>query len=90
MEFSKFQNTFYWPENSRDGVKLNVNGDESVDTYDERVSQRSHETNNRNRDFRTFSRNFVLSGKEANNKRSPDSNISNSVRSERRKGSTRA
>ncbi|XP_055303388.1 ras GTPase-activating protein-binding protein 2-like [Sitodiplosis mosellana] len=85
--------TFYWPENAQDGQKLNVNGDPTVDIWDDSGNQRSSEPRNRSRDLKQFSRNFVLEGnREPNNKQSPDSdaNISDSVKSERRKTSTRA
>lgn len=90
IAYFSFQNTFYWPENSRNGHKLNVNGDPSLDNCDDSGNQKSNDTNHRTRELRQFSRNFVL--REPNNKRSPDSdtNISDSVKNERRKWSTRA
>lgn len=90
--FSHFQNTFYWPENARDGQKLNVNGDPSIDMWDDSGNQKSNDMHSQTRELRQFSRNFVLDTKESNNKRSPDSdsNISDAVKNERRKWSTRA
>lgn len=84
-----FQSTLYWPENNLDGQKLNVNGDPSIDIWEESEIRRlSDGPTNRSRELRQFSKSFVLGSKEGNNKRSPDNDI---VKSERRsKGSNRS
>lgn len=88
-----FQNTFYWPENDRqNGTKLNVNGDRSVDIWDDNGNQRSNDAHERTREFKRFSKNFVIDSKDGNSKRSPhtSTNITDTMRNERRKSSTRA
>ncbi|XP_031628719.1 uncharacterized protein LOC116344362 isoform X2 [Contarinia nasturtii] len=86
------KSTFYWPENNPDGQKLNVNGDPSIDVWEESGSRRlSDPPPHRGRELRQFSKNFVLGNKEGTNKRSPDSdtNVNESAKNERRKGSNK-
>lgn len=52
-------------------MKLNVNGDESIDVWDDSGNQRSGESVTRVRDLRQFSRSSMES-RERSTKRSPD------------------
>lgn len=70
-----------------------MNGDPTVDIWDDSGNEKPSETRSQSRDLKQFSKNFVLeNNKESNYKRSPDSdtNISDSMKGERRKASTRA
>lgn len=85
--FLSFQNSFYWPENSKNGQKLNVNGDESLMgdvkhssppsssesvTYKKTVKSIGTDT----ADLKNFHKNFILIEPKdsTNNKRSSKTN----------------
>lgn len=86
------QGTFYWPENGPDRQKLNVNGDASVDVWDDNGNQKSNNAPEKTREFKRFSKNFNMHSKDGNHKRSPHTNtdIADTMKNERRKSSTRA
>lgn len=87
------QNEFYWPENGFDRQKLNVNGDPSVDIWDENGNQRLNDARGKSCEFKRSSKNSVFESKQGNNsKRSPNTNteITDAVKNERRNTLTRA